>query len=123
MVVMERKHYIEKSTNLLAQPAYRTINRNLINKLKAKLITLLRKIKRETGLGTGIYKYMYPTGCISPKFYGLFKIHKTNTFSGLQYLAGAKILAKILKHLVGNSLHHVHSTKDFVERVSKVTLQ
>ena len=35
----------------------------------------------------------------------------------------AKVLAKILKPLVGKSPHHVHSTKDFVERVSKVPLQ
>ena len=43
MVVTDRKDYIEKITNLLAQPAYWTIKRDLTNKLKAKLITLLRK--------------------------------------------------------------------------------
>ena len=79
MVVMDKKDYIDKATNLLAQPAYRTISRDPTNKLKAKLVTLLRKIKRETGLEESIYKYMYPTGCTSPKFYGLAKIHKTNT--------------------------------------------
>ena len=35
----------------------------------------------------------------------------------------AKVLAKILKPLVGKLPHHVHSSKDFVERVSKVTLK
>ena len=35
----------------------------------------------------------------------------------------AKVPAKILKPLVGKSAHHVHSSKDFVERVNKVTLQ
>ena len=34
----------------------------------------------------------------------------------------AKVLAKILKPLVGKSPHCVSSTKEFVERVSKVTL-
>ena len=48
METMDRKDYIEKATNLLAQYAYRTINRDPTNKLKAKLLTLLRKIKRET---------------------------------------------------------------------------
>ena len=79
MVVMDKKDYIDKETNLLAQPAHRTINRDPTNKLKAKLITLLRKIKRETGLEDSIYKYMHPMGCTSPKLYGLPKIHKTNT--------------------------------------------
>ena len=69
MVVMDRKEYTDKATNLLSQPAYRTIDRDPTNKLKAKLITLLRKITRETGLEDLIYQYMYPTGCTSPKFY------------------------------------------------------
>ena len=45
MVVMDRKDYIAKATNLLVQPAYRMISKDPNNKLKAKLITLLRKIK------------------------------------------------------------------------------
>ena len=55
MVVMDRKDYIDKATNLLAHPAYRTINRDPSNKLKAKLSTLLRKIQKETGLEDSIY--------------------------------------------------------------------
>ena len=77
MVVMDRKDYIDKVTNLLSQPAYRTIDRDPTIKL-TEFFTLLRKIKRETGLEDSIYKYMYLTECTSPKFYGLPKIHKTN---------------------------------------------
>ena len=40
MVVMDRKDYIDKATNLLSQPAHGTIERDPTNKLKAKLITL-----------------------------------------------------------------------------------
>ena len=43
MVVMDRKEYIDKATNLLSHPVYKTIERDPINKLKAKLITLLRR--------------------------------------------------------------------------------
>ena len=50
VVVLDKKDYLEKGQNLLAQPAYRTIERDPTNKLKAKLITMLRKIKRESGL-------------------------------------------------------------------------
>ena len=35
MVVMDRKDYIDKATNLLSQPAYRTIERDPTNKLNA----------------------------------------------------------------------------------------
>ena len=47
MVVIHRKDHTEKAMNLLAQPLYRTINRDPTNKLETKLITLLRKMKKE----------------------------------------------------------------------------
>ena len=83
MVVMDRQDYINKSNNLLAQPAYRPIPKDPTNKIKAKLITILRKVKQETGLDNNTYKCMYPMGCNVPKFYGLPKIHKPDTPSGL----------------------------------------
>ena len=82
MVVMDRKEYIENVDSLLTQPAYKTITTDPTNKLKAKLIQKLKRIKRETNTVEGIYGTMYPTGCIAPKFYGLPKIHKTHTPSG-----------------------------------------
>ena len=130
MVVMDRKECIDKATYLLSQPAYRTIDKDSTNRLGAKFITLLRKLKRETGLEDHIYKYMYPMGCSSPKFYGFLKIYNANTtlrpmVSGRGSVTYdiAKVLAKVLMPLVGQSPYHVHSTKDFEERVSKVTLQ
>ena len=106
------------------------INRDPTNILKAKLITIFRRVKREIGLEGSIYKLMYPTGCISPKFYGLPMIHKTNmplrpivSSRGSGTYGVAKVLSKILKPLVGKSTHHVQSTKYFVDRVTKVSLQ
>ena len=58
MVVMDRQDYTDKSKNL-AQPAYWPIPRDPTNKIKAKLITLFRNIKKETGLDDSTYKYMY----------------------------------------------------------------
>ena len=69
MVVLDKREYIDKANNLLVQPANRTIVRDPTNKLKAKLITILRRIKKESGLEENLYKYMYPTGHTSPKFY------------------------------------------------------
>ena len=61
MVVLDRKEYIEKAENLLAQPAYRTLDTDPTNTLKAKLITMLRKIKQGAGLDECMYKAMYFT--------------------------------------------------------------
>ena len=68
MVVMDRQDYISKSNNLLAQPAYRLIPRDPTNKMKAKLITILKKVKNQTGLDSNTYKAMYPTGGSASKF-------------------------------------------------------
>ena len=45
MILIDRKYYIDKATDLLVQPAYRTIGRDPTNKLKDKLITILGQSK------------------------------------------------------------------------------
>ena len=110
MVVMDKEEYVSKAQELLAQPAYRSIPSDPTNKIKAQLFTKLRRIKRENNLDEGIYKAMYPTGCIPPKFYGLPKIHKTGnplrpivSSRGSVTYGVAKVLSKVLKALVGKS--------------------
>ena len=76
---MDRQDYINKSNNLSAQPVYRPIPRDPTNKIKAKLITILKKVKTQTGLDSNTNKAMYPMGCSAPKFYGLPMIHKPDT--------------------------------------------
>ena len=129
MVVLDRENYTEKVENLLAQPAYRTKDRDPTNKLKAKLILMLTRIKREMNMDEGMYKTMCPTSCTPPKFYGLPKIHKTGTClrpivssQGLVTYGVARILTRVLKSLVGNSSHHIQSTRGFVNGVKGVTL-
>ena len=79
IVVMDREDYINKSINLLAQLAYRPIPRDPTTKIKARLITIVRKVKNQTGLDNNTYNVMYPMGCSVPKFYGLPKIHNPDT--------------------------------------------
>ena len=73
---------------------------------------------------------MYPTGAVSPKYYGLPKIHKPGiplrpiiSSTGTVTYNTAKELAKILKPLVGLSSHHVHNTKDFIDHIKEVRLR
>ena len=129
MVVMDRKEYMDKVEGLLAQLAYKTITSEPTNKLKAKLIQKLKRIKRETNMDEGMYRTMYPTSCTAPKFYGLPKIHKTSTpLRPIVYSKGsvtygvAKVIAKIRTPLVGKSPHHIQSTRDFVSKVKGLTL-
>ena len=78
MVVMDREEYVTKAQELLSQLAYRLLPRDPRNKIKAQLITKLRKIQKEEGM----YKAMYPTGCIAPGFMGCLKSTKQAIHSG-----------------------------------------
>ena len=121
---MNRQDYVNKSNQLLAEPTYRAIPRDPTNKLKTKLIIILKRVKSQTGLDNNTYKAMHPMGCGAPKFYGLPKIHKQGTplrpivsSCGMVTYGVAKKLTKILKPLVGKSPHHINSTQDFVEQI------
>ena len=76
---MDRQDYVNKSNQLLDQPVYRAIPKDPTNKIKIKLIKILKRVKSQTGLDNNIYKAMYPMCCGAPKFYGLPKIHNQGT--------------------------------------------
>ena len=110
MVVRDRQDYISESNNLLAQQAFRPNPRDPTNKIKAELITLLKRVKCQTGLDTNTYKAMYPGACSAPKFYGFPKIHKLDiplrpiaSRNGSVTYGVAEVFTKILKPLVDKS--------------------
>ena len=76
-----------------------------------------------------VYKRFYPTGAGSPKFYGLPKIHKVGmplrpivSSIGTVTYETFKELARILKPLVGKSLHHIQNTQDFLQESKGIQL-
>ena len=99
MVVMDKEDYITKVESLLSQPAHRVLPRDPTNQIKAKLITKLRRIKKDTDLGEGMYKAMYPTGCIPPSFMGYPKSIKQVIPSGQEFQARAQSLMGLPKSL------------------------
>ena len=76
-----------------------------------------------------IYKKMYPTGVSPPKFYGLPKIHKNIPLRPIVSSIGsvaygvAKVLAEIIKPLMGCSQHHVHNSQQFAEEMKEMKLE
>ena len=74
---MDTADYNNKAQKLLEdRGTYKEIKTDPTNKLKNKLVSLLKKIKAEGGISDQLYKKMYPTGTVAPKFYGVPKIHK-----------------------------------------------
>ena len=77
MVVMDREDYTGKAQSLLADTnTYKTITKNPTKKLKNKLSQTLKDIKNQGGLSDHIYRKVYPTSAVAPKFYDLPKLHK-----------------------------------------------
>ena len=131
LVVMDRTEYNNKAQKLLEDGGtYKEIKTDPTNKLKNKLINLLKKIKAKGGINDQLYKKMYPTGAVAPKFYGLPKIHKrdiplrpiVSSKGSLNYEV-AKELSRILRPLVGISPHHIRNTGHFVQQLKGITLQ
>ena len=110
---MDRTKYNSKAQKLLEdRGTYQEIKTDPTNKLKTKLIHLLKRIKVEGGIKDQRYKKMYPTGAVAPKFKGLPKIHKRDiplrpivSSRGSTNYEVAKELSRILRPLVGNSPH------------------
>ena len=110
LVVLDRTEYTNNAQDLLKdEGTYREIKTDPTNKLKNKLINLLKNIKADGGIIDHLYKKMYPTGAVAPKLYGLPKIHKrdillrhTVSSRGSTAYEMAKQLARILRSLVAN---------------------
>ena len=129
MVVMDRDDYNNKAEELIQQSSYRPIPNDPTNRLKTRLISLLKQIKTESGMNEATYKRLYPTGAGSPKFYGLPKIHKQGTplrpivssIGAVTYQTSIE-LSRILKPLVGKSPHNIHNNQDFLEHLKGIQL-
>ena len=131
LVVIDRTEYIRKARDLLQDTStYRTIKGDPTSRLKNRLITILKKIKAESGIQDNTYKKMYPTGASPPKFYGLPKIHKKNiplmpivsSIGSVSY-GVAKELFKIIKPLMGCSIHHVQNSTQFAEEMKRTRIE
>ena len=130
LVIIDKNDYIQKAEELLNTNTYKKLPEDPTNKQKNKLVNILKSIKSEGGLSEETYKKLYPTGAVASKFYGLPKIHKPGiplrpivSSTGTATYNTAKELARILKPLVGSSIHHVQNTRDFVEQIKEIRLK
>ena len=131
LVVIDTVEYIKKAKGVLEDTnTYKAIQADPTSKLKNKLISILRRIKNATGLQDNIYRKMYPTGASPPRFYGLPKIHKNNiplrpivSSIGSVAYGLAKVLADIIKPLMGCSEHHVQNSHMFAEEIKDMKLE
>ena len=80
MVVTGKEDFTGKAISLLADSnTYSLITKDPTTKFKNNLSQTLRDIKNQEGLSDHIYRKVYHTSAVPPKFYGLSKIHKVGT--------------------------------------------
>ena len=129
LVVLNTEDYKKKAEDLLNQNTYRVLTSDPTMRLKNKMINLLKSIKSKGGITEELYKRLYPTETGSPKFYGLPKIHKpgmplrpiVSSIGAVTYQT-SKEVARILRPLVGKSIHHVKNTQDFLDSIKGIHL-
>ena len=124
-VVLDRSEYENKIQKLLEdKKTYELLKKDPTTTVKNKLLNIMKKWKKEGTLSQELYKQIYPTSDLAPKFYGLPKIHKP-LMPLRPIVAGngsvtenvAKHLAKILNAVKGKNPHSIRNSVDFVNKV------
>ena len=130
MVIMDKKDYMDKALCSLGDSsAYRTIPKDPTNKLKNKLIGILKDIKKTGGLKDLTYHKLYPTSAVPQSFLALPTSIKLAPPSGPVSSMGfttygvAKELASIICPLVGQLPCHLKNTQCFFQQIQQVKLE
>ena len=90
VVVLDREDYNNKARDLLNTPAYKELPKDPTNKIKAQLITKLRKIKKDSKLDEVCIKQCILQVVFHLSSMGYLKSIKQEPPSGLLSLAGAQ---------------------------------
>jgi hypothetical protein len=120
MVIMNKEDYITKMNEHLSCGSYIKIPKNPIK----KIIREVKKAINNSNLDEKTKKRLLPTNEITPRIYGLPKIHKegiplrpiVNTIRSPTYEL-AKYVAKILGPLVGHTESFIKDSNNFINTI------
>ena len=79
LVVIDRKEYIDKATNLISQSMYRTIDEGPTNRLKGQTYYHPQAVEKGNRTGESHLRVHVSNRMQLPQVYGLPKIHKAST--------------------------------------------
>ena len=129
-VVMDTSSYNNKVRDILDSSCYRELRKDPTPALERRLQQKLLSLQRSGNIPQPLYRQLRPSNSKCPRFFGQPKIHKTDvplrpivaTRGGPTYDT-ARHLAKILKPLVGNTIHHVKNSEQFANLLKDITLR
>lgn len=127
MVVMDNNYYIEKMHDHLDNSGcYKKLGRNPIKRIAKEVSKAIEgsSLDRETK------EKLKTTSTMTPKIYGLSKIHKDGVplrpiveTIGLSMYKLAKFLARKLKPLVGNIDTYIKYSSSFIEKIKGTNIK
>ncbi len=130
VVVMDKIEYREKALSLLSDKnTYTVLKSDPTGKTQRDLNAKLLLLKKSNIISETTYKMLYSSDGLSPRFYGLPKIHKPEiplrpivSFVNSPTYGVSSFLAKILSPMVGNTENTVKNSYHFAEFIRGKTL-
>ncbi|XP_071496908.1 uncharacterized protein [Diadema antillarum] len=118
-----------KKVNNLLSDNYERLKRDPSAAFKKRALEYLQKLEKDGYIDKPLYYSLCPGDDI-PAFYGLPKIHKTDTslrpivsnINSVTYNI-AKQLKAILSPLIGLTEHHIQISRDFIEKVRDIKVE
>ena len=131
VVVMNATDYKEKAKALLGDTTtYKVLSRDPTAKYKTTLATKLREIRSAEEITDAQYRQLLPTSTVTPRFYGLPKVHKPGyplrpivASRGSITYPVARHLASILSPLVGKNGYALKNSQDMVATLGQCKLE
>ncbi len=117
VVVMDKIEYREKALSLLSDKnTYTVLKSDPTGKTQRDLNAKLLLLKKSNIISETTYKMLYSSDGLSPRFYGLPKIHKPEIpLRPIVSFVNSPTLAKILFPVVGNTENTVKNSYHFAE--------
>ena len=127
---MDKHQYREKALSLLNdRNTYSIQKSDPTSKTQRKLNKMLLDLKKAGIINEDLYRMLYCSDGLSPRFYGLPKIHKTGiplrpivSFINSPTYDVSSYLAKILSPVVGNTVNTVKNSLEFADFIRGKTL-
>nr|CAH8870068.1 unnamed protein product [Trichobilharzia regenti] len=131
---MNKTEYIDKMNGILSD--HRKFQKitscvDPTEKVEKQLIESLKRLKQQSSIIDGLYESLKPTGTVTPRLYGLPKVHKIGLplrpvldMCNSPYHATAKWLVKLLKPLHNEVVKHsVNGSFEFVEKIRDLNVR
>ena len=131
VVVMNTSDYKEKAKNILSDTnTYKVLKKDPTSKYKTQLSSKLQEIRQLNEISDVEHRRLLPTSTLTPRFYGLPKVHKAGAplrpivaSRGSITYGVARHVADILSPLVGKNGYALKNSEDMVNSLNNCTLQ